>query len=48
MPQEIEKWFNWCKNFGWHKPTANDLIPTPKQEPVPDVIKYQPTDWNKK
>ena len=40
-PKDQDEWLEWMQHFGWHKPTANDLIPTPKPEPTPDTIEYK-------
>lgn len=40
-PKDQDAWLNWMQHFGWHRPTANDLLPTPKQEPIPDMIEYK-------
>lgn len=42
MTHEEEEWIKWTELHGWHKPSANDLIPTPKQETPPEVIEYIP------
>ena len=43
-PQE-EEWIKWCEFNGWHPPSANDLIPTPKHETQPEMFEFIPIEY---